>query len=313
MLAGTHLETDMRRHSILASCLFTLALGVIGCGGESKVTIKLTDAPGDFKRAVVTISEVELLGEDENSRAVLLTEAKTTDLITLANDTADLVKDAVVPAGTYKELRFVISGAFIEVEGDDGSTKIYASSADYAGLPQGAQVAGSLQMPSYGSSGLKVKIAEPVTVEGEQKVILVDFDVAQSFGHNAGAAAEKWVMSPVIKAADITFSSTVTVTLTQAEGVTLPTVDGHAVTLGDFKATLTNTGNSTETVAFTDANGDGTFEAQFNFLIPGDFSVGITGPQGVTFTTDPASPTPMSVGSGKQASTAFTLTSASAQ
>src|SRR5690349_4197588 len=119
----------MRRTHILASFLFTLALGVIGCGGESKVTIKLTDAPGDFKRAVVTISEVELLGEGENNRVVLLKEPKTTDLLTLANDTADLVKDATVPAGTYKELRFVITGAFVEVEEADGSTRIYASSS----------------------------------------------------------------------------------------------------------------------------------------------------------------------------------------
>jgi hypothetical protein len=303
----------MHRIHILSSCLFALALGLIGCGGESKVSIKLTDAPGDYKRAVVTISEVELLGEGENNRVILLDQAKTTDLITLANDTADLVKDAVVPAGTYKELRFVITGAFIEVEDANGGTKIYASSPNYEGLPQGAQVAGSLQMPSYGTSGLKVKIADPVTVEGEQKVILVDFDVAQSFGHAAGQGADKWVMSPVIKAADITFSGTVTVTLTKAGGVTLPTVNGQAITLGSFRATLTNTGNSTEELAFTDANGDGVFEAQFVYLIPGDFSVAVVGPAGVSFATNPASPAPVSVGNGKQVSVAFTLTSASAQ
>jgi hypothetical protein len=307
------METDMRRISILASCILSLALGVIGCGGENKVTIKLTDAPGDYKRAVVTISEVELLGEGENNRVVLLNEPVTTDLITLANDTADLVKDAVVPAGTYKELRFVITGAFIEVEDADGGTKIFASSPDYEGLPEGAQVAGELQMPSYGASGLKVKLAEPVTVDGEQKVILVDFDVAQSFGHTGGSGSDRWIMSPVIKAADITFSGTVTVTLTAGEGVTLPTVDGRVITLGDFRATLTNTGNSTETLAFTDANGDGTFEAQFNFLIPGDFSAGIAGPDGVTFATNPAGPAPVSLGSGRQVSVAFTLTSASEQ
>lgn len=299
----------MHRIQILATFLFTLTLGLIGCGGESKVTIKLTDAPGDFKRAVVTISEVELLGEGENNRVVLLDEAKTTDLITLANDTADLVKDATVPAGTYKELRFVITGAFIEVEQEDGSTKIYASSPDYAGLPEGAQVAGELQMPSYGTSGLKVKIADPVAVEGEQKVILVDFDVAQSFGRQAGGSG-RWVMSPVIKAAEITFSGTVTVTLTAGAGVTLPELDGQQITLGQFKATLTNTGNSTETVAFTDANGDGTFEAQFKFLIPGDFSADIIAPEGVSFATSPAHPAPVSVGSGKQVGVAFTLTSA---
>ena len=40
------------------------------------------------------------------------------------------------------------------------------SSADYAGLPEGAQVAGQLHMPSYGSSGLKVKFTETLTIEG---------------------------------------------------------------------------------------------------------------------------------------------------
>jgi len=300
----------MKRIQLLASCLFALALGMVGCGGENKVTIKLTDAPGDFKRAVVTISEVELLGEGENNRVILLNQPKTTDLITLANDTADLVKDATVPAGTYKELRFVITGAFIEVEEADGSTKVYASAPDYAGLPEGTQVAGELQLPSYGESGLKVKIAEPVTVEGEQKVILVDFDVAQSFGRQAGGSG-RWVMSPVIKAADITFSGTVTVTLVAGEGVSLPQKDGQQLTLGAFQATLTNTGGSTETLPFTDANGDGVFEAQFVFLIPGDFSADVLAPQGVNFTTTPDHPAPVSVGNGKQVSVAFTLSSVS--
>ncbi|WP_224363272.1 DUF4382 domain-containing protein [Hyalangium versicolor] len=302
----------MRRIHILASCLLPLALGLIGCRGDSKVTIKLTDAPGNFKRAVVTISEVELLGEGENNRVVLLNQAKTTDLLTLANDTADLVKDAVVPSGTYKELRFVITSAFIEVEEEEGSSRIHASSPSCEGLPMGAQVAGDLRMPSYGQSGLKVKIADPLEVEGDQKVILVDFDVAQSFGRLAGNSGQ-WVMSPVIKAAEITFSSTVTLTLTKGADVILPSVNDLPVTLADFRASLSNTAGTVETVAFTDANSDGTFEAQFKFLIPGDFSASIVGPEGVTFATNPASPTPVEVGSGKQVSVAFTLSSANAQ
>ena len=52
-------------------------------------------------------------------------------------------------------------------------------------------------------------------------------------------------------------------------------------------------------MAFTDANGDGVFEAQFVYLIPGDFSVGVVGPAGVNF-ANPASPAPVSVGNGKQ-------------
>src|ERR1700742_4539481 len=111
----------MKRLQFLAVGLFAAALALVtsGCGNDSGVTIKLTDAPGDFKAAVVTISEVYLQGE--GGKVVLSNEATTTNLVTLANDTADLVKDAVVPEGKYSELRFVISGAYIEVEQADGS------------------------------------------------------------------------------------------------------------------------------------------------------------------------------------------------
>src|SRR5262249_7779158 len=144
-------------------------------------------------------------GKGADGKGVALLSAPvTTDLLTLANDTADLVKDAVVPAGTYSELRFVISGGYVEVEQAGGRRKDLASSPDYAGLPAGAQVAGPLQMPSYDASGLKVKLSDKVDISGEQHVLLVDFNVAESFGHNAATA--KWVMKPVIKGAELTFS-----------------------------------------------------------------------------------------------------------
>ena len=87
--------------------------------------------------------------------------------------------------------------------------------------------------------------------------------------------------------------------------------DGQPLTLGDFKATLTNTGGSTETLPFTDANGDGIFEAQFVFLIPGDFSADVLAPAGVSFTTAPEHPASVPVGNGQQVSVAFTLSSVS--
>ena len=142
----------MKRLQLLALGLFALAFGLVttGCDNQSSVTIKLTDAPGDFKAAVVTISEVYLQGQ--GGKTVLSDEATTTNLVTLAQDTKDIVKDAIVPEGKYSELRFVISGAYIEVEQEDGSTLIYATSNDYAGLPEGATVAGILQTPSFSSS-----------------------------------------------------------------------------------------------------------------------------------------------------------------
>lgn len=309
----------MKRLQLLTLSLFALAFGLVstGCGnGQSGVTIKLTDAPGDFKAAVVTISQVYLQGE--GGRVVLRNEAITTNLVTLANDTQDIVKDAIVPEGKYSELRFVISGAYIEVEQEDGSSRFYATSNDYAGLPEGATASGILQTPSFSASGVKVKFDGDVEVAGEQKVILVDFDVSQSFGRQAGNSG-LWVMRPVIKGADIQFSGSVDVTLAQGEGVTLPTVDGAALTLGSFRALLKSTepvadgaaAPAAEELALTDANGDGVFEASFKFLVPGNYELSFAAPEGVNFTTNPSVPVAITIGSGTIQTQAFVLTSAS--
>jgi hypothetical protein len=302
----------MRSLSIVSFCLLALTLGLVlplaGCGDtQSKVTIMLTDAPGDFRRAVVTISRIEFVDETEDRRIVLLDKPKTTNLLTLANDTAALVEGALVPAGTYSELRFVITGAYVEVEEQGGGTRIYASSADYAGLPAGAQVAGELQMPSLGQSGLKVKLESEVTVEGEQKVLLVDFDVAQSFGRQAGGSG-RWVMSPVIKAAEMTLSGGVKVAVSLAGGVSLPRYEGRQLTLGDVQAVLVNAGGSREALALTDADGNGVYEAHFKYLFPGSYSADLAAP--VSLSTQPGRPAPVSLGSGRELTVPFSVTGA---
>ena len=295
-----------------------LALGaiipIVGCSdstsaGNAKLSILLTDAPGDVKTAVVTIDEIYLQG---SGRVVLMDEPVTTDLLTLANSTADLVKDAVVPAGSYGQLRFVVSGAYIEVENGDGTTSIYATSPDYAGLPAGAQVAGTLQTPSFDQSGLKVNLpGGALHLAAEEKVLLVDFDVSQSFGQDAGDSGS-WVMHPVLKATDLQTTGDAGVTLTLGESVSLPTLGDAQLTLGDFKAVLTASDMSTKEVSFTDDNSDGTFEAGFHFLVPGSYTVTVSGPAGVTFTTDPAN-ADAQVGSSGSVSAAFKLTSVSVE
>ena len=320
-----------RLRSSFAALLAVALLPLVGCGGgEGKLSVLITDAPGDnIKTAVVTISEIYLQGgegdddtggdddirkgnDDKGGRVVLLDEPVTVSLLELANKTAELVSEAVVPNGDYSEIRFVITGGYIEAKNADGSTSIFATSNDYAGLPAGAQVSGGLHMPSYGSSGLKVKFTEKLTIEGEQKILLVDFDVAQSFGKEAGGSG-RWVMSPVIKAAEVTASGSINVTLAKNANVTLPVVDDRQVVLGDFRAVIISSAGSREELPLADANGDGTFEASFKFLIPGSFTVSIAGPAGVTFTTSPGGPVTVELGSGRNLTQAFTLTSARQQ
>lgn len=303
-----------RSVSIIALALLTLGT-LASCGsdatsaGTTKVSLLLTDAPGDVKAAVVTISEIDLQGSGGSQ--VLMNTPVTVDLLTLAGSTSQLVKDAVVPSGTYAQLRFVITGAYIAVENADGGTSIYASSADYSGLPPGAQVAGMLQMPSFGQSGLKVNLPPgSATLGGSAKILLIDFNVAQSFGQVAGASGQ-WDMHPVIKATDFQLTGGLTVQLQADPALTMPTINGTPLTLGDFTAVVTASDASTSSVALSDAGG-GIFEAQFPFLPSGSTSVNLTAPAGVTFTTTPAIPATVNIASGQPTTVTFTLSAASA-
>jgi hypothetical protein len=270
--------------------------------GQPRVTVRLTDAPGDIVAAVVTISEVNLQGA--NGKVVLSDDAVTTDLIDLANSTAILVDGEPVPAGTYTELRFVITGGYIEVENEDGSTSIFASSASYEGLPAGAEVDGQLQMPSLAQSGLKVSFPATELEIDEDQDFLVDFNVSESFGHQAGNSG-MWVMHPVIKGAQFTTAATVVVTLRLNTGVTLPVPPGGAVTLASFKATLGG-----ETVTFADPDGDGTFEARFRFLLPGTYALSVQAPTGIGITTDLSLPVNVTVEAGETETKAVVIQTA---
>ena len=221
----------------------------------------------------------------------------TTDLLTLSNDAATLVDGAVVPSGTYSELRFVISGAYVEVDNGDNTSSFYATQGYDEHLPVGETADGLLQMPSYAASGLKVKFDGALDVTGAQEVLLVDFNVAQSFGRQAGSSGS-WVMDPVVRGASMDLTSSVTVTLAMADGVTLPEVGGSQVGLGDFKAVLSDGGSDVKEAAFVDV--DGVYTAAFPYLMPAtDWSLEISGPTGLTFTTDPTLPMDVSTSSGQ--------------
>jgi hypothetical protein len=295
----------MRRFWMSAACL--LALGAVGCsdddngaapnGETTSVSLLLTDAPGDVQAAVVTISEIYLQGGPDG-RTTLLDDPVTVNLIDLANETIEVLNDVEVEQGTYDELRFVISGAYIEVETENG-TEIFASSPNYDGLPDGASVTGELQMPSLGTSGLKVHFDDPLTFTESEQTLLVDFDVSQSFGHQAGNSG-RWIMHPVVNGGTVTEAADVTVSVSLASGVTLPA----GTTLAAFKVKVGN-----EELALTDDDANGTFEAKFQFLFPGTYPVSLVVPAGLTIVTDPVLPVDLELDEGESATQAISITS----
>lgn len=299
-----------------AVLLAAIALPALGCSddentgpdnGTTQLTVELTDADGGIKAAVVTISEIFLVGDGEESHVSLSTTPVTVNLVDLANTTQTLVDAKEIANNDYTELRFVISGAYVEVEKPEGGTAIFASSPDYAGLPAGAIVTGELQMPSLSESGLKVDLpTEDLALDGGSETLLLDFDASQSFGAEAGNSG-MWVMHPVIKGATLTEPAQVRASLTLGQGVTLP---GNA-TLSGFDAILTTTGGGTETLPLTDADADGTFDATFDFLLPGNYNVSFTAPEGVVITTDPETPIVVTTAAGTTADASATITEAS--
>jgi len=285
------------------SLVASLALLVVGCGGgqTGKVSVLLKDAPANFSKAVVTISQIDLVGS--GGTTVLSTNKTTTDLLTLANDTAKLVDGVEVPVGTYSQLRFVITGAYIEVAG-----VIYASSPTYEGLPKDAVVGGTLRMPSFDQSGLKVDMpGGALTVGTGARVVLVDFDVTQSFGQEAGASGA-WVMQPLVKATDFELTGTIDVTLHLGAGITLPA----PTTLADFKAVLTPSAGGSGTTLPLSSPDSVTYAVSFKYLVPGTYTLTFTAPSGVSFVTAPPVPASVTVASGQVSAADFVVTSAAA-
>jgi hypothetical protein len=174
-----------------------LAATLTGCdsqnpNGTTSLSVQLKAAPGDVQHAFVTITEVDLVGS--GGVHVLTDTPVTTDLLTLATDVLPLVQDVEVPSGTYHELRFKISGACLSVDDGNGGSAVYATDG-YDSTPCGGEADGTLQAPSYAQSGLKVQLTGGALVlDVPEKILLVDFDVTQSFGH----AASGWVMHPVV-------------------------------------------------------------------------------------------------------------------
>ncbi len=188
-----------------------LLLGSSACDADllgvrnGRLNLLLTDAPGDVAAAVVTIERIYLQADSsqQGSRVDLLETPVTVDLLTLQDSLLAVLDSVELPQGTYRQLRFVISGGYVSVVGADTTTRdVYASSPDYPGLPAGTLVRGTLQMPSFAQSGLKVQLpGDALQIGGDGAVTLVvDFDVAQSFGRAAGHSG-RWVMHPVITSA----------------------------------------------------------------------------------------------------------------
>jgi hypothetical protein len=182
----------------------SVSLELIGSSSAFTDAIIDGEAVPLVEAAMVTIDQIYLQPADgsEVGRVVLRDEPITTDLLTLSHTTAKIVEGKDIPQGRYSELRFVISGAYLDVTAEG----IYAT-PEYDQVPSGETVIGELKTPSFDTSGLKVKLPSDDLFDrpGLHQIVLVRFDVSESFGHATGSGG--WVMHPVIEAESLDTTS----------------------------------------------------------------------------------------------------------
>jgi hypothetical protein len=274
------------------------------------LTLQLTDAADEeVTQAWVTITDAYLQpGSDgsgsEGPRVYVLEDAEEVhELVRLANDVAFLAVGVEIPADTYEQLRLVISDGCIVVK-SGGETTVYSSSANY--LECGPRD-GTLQMPSFGQSGLKIEL-DGLELSGDRGILL-DFDVSESYGHQAGNSG-RWVMHPVVHWMEADLTARIDVSLSAGDPpVPLPGDFG----LEDFTVTISPTSAPGETVPFVD-DGEGNFVVSFRPLNPaaGPFDLELNAPPPLVAHLSAAyddSPTNVSPGSGEVASVEWVLES----
>ncbi len=187
------------RRTVAAAALAVVGLTACDSGdpvvsGDSttSLSILLTDAPGAVEAAWVDIDEIYLQGGGGGRLTLLDEPTGLVELTSLAGTTRTLVQDMDVSAATYGQLRMVVSAAVLETKDGD----VYTMGG--AEHPDGLEATGDLQCPSCSQSGLKVIIpGDDVPLEEGAMAVVLDFDVAQTFGHKAGNSG-KWVMKPTI-------------------------------------------------------------------------------------------------------------------
>ena len=163
--------------------LAAVSLGACGDGvgvdNQATVRVLLTDAPVDYIAvAEVDIGVIELIRDGDGAPETLSVDGtlEMVDLLLLAEGVTTLLADVTVPAGTYTQLRLIIEAAHVVLEypyvfNNTGNSEM------------------NLKVPSGAQTGIKLNLGVVdgeetgplVIAPGETVVLVVDFDVNESF------------------------------------------------------------------------------------------------------------------------------------
>ncbi|RYU81066.1 DUF4382 domain-containing protein [Hymenobacter persicinus] len=169
------------------------ALTLTGCSKDNdsdagtKLEVRLTDAPGDFRAVSLDVRQIEVHLKDEqvaDGWQTLNFTPQFVNILDYVNGKSALLVSTDFAPGDIKEIRLIL-GPNSTVTGTDGF--VY-----------------DLKTPSGQTSGVKLKLDKVTLREGETFQLLLDFDVAKSIVERGKWNAskkkeERYLLKPVIR------------------------------------------------------------------------------------------------------------------
>ncbi len=138
-----------------AGLVAALAFGLAACTsttttpGMGTVSVRLTDAPGDFEAVHIVIREVAIhrgdVADSLSGWETIKADSTTYDLLTLQNGVFAALGQATLPAGHYTQVRLVLgAGSTVTVDGITSPLQIPS------GMQTGIKLVGSFDVPENG-------------------------------------------------------------------------------------------------------------------------------------------------------------------
>ena len=269
------MSRTIRLFAALVIGTFALAACTDSSGtGTGLLTVRLTDAPFPFSEVArvdvyvirvdaKTAETTDAEAEDEADRGGWTTIATPNTLINLldlgSGQTVNLGA-TTLPTGTYRSFRLVLDTDQSSITLKDGSEP-------------------AIHFPSAGSSGIKVKLDQPIQLTEDGSVMTLDFDIGRSFVLRGNRSADGFNFKPVIRAVaqDITGTVTGSVRANSATGAGVAGATVEVLTAGSL---LTDS-DPTHIVASTATDANGNF--RIAFLLPGTYVLRATPPTAAGF------------------------------
>lgn len=183
--------THQRILGIIGAFVLSLSVILVGCDGSGTGTsgetgtmeVQLHDAPNNYEEVNVFIERVEVNNADTDTGWVEISSPQQSyDLLELTNGATEVLGSKELPAGTYEQIRLILSsdGHSVVVDGQEHSMFV----------PSGAQ------------TGIKLNVNAEIQPDITY-TLLLDFDASRSVVERGNEqSGVEYLLKPVISASN---------------------------------------------------------------------------------------------------------------